>query len=232
MQKKMVLSKVKRAKLDMSRSQFRIPDDVAAAMPKPAYPPKINTQFQWKDKPFIDDNSVHDYPHPPVEIFNGKPPMKSSNDSVTIPTITTGVEYHYLPSSNTSLAGGMSVSDEYQRGGGTVKSSIPKGLIASVKNVNRMLPTIYPAPGSGPLPYVDEEEEVYDQNSEYAVRSNYHSEHSTRCDPIVPVKMERLRNLKRLTNYHVKEKFHLVSRKNKEKILADRAFDAEFSATH
>lgn len=218
-QRKRALSKIKRNQLDMSRLQFRIPDDAIIPSSSSAKDEdrKISQQFPYKHKDFVDENSVYAYPHPSVEFKQHStkqmkvmlPSIGSSNESMTIPTLTTGLQYEYLPSSSSS---NTSLADDH-----------------SAYLLGQPM-------GSGPLPaghlIVDDDdnyamEEEVDHNSEYAVRSNYHSEHSTRGDQLIPVRMERLRTVKKLTDYHVKESFQLISRRKKEKILAEKKFAEE-----
>ncbi len=176
---------------------------------------RTNRQFEWRQRSFVDSDSVHLHPHGPID-------MQSEAGLHSTGLTTEGrsaaddslLQYHvdyrltqdpqskfYQPPSSAPSRYRQPSSSHKQR---RDRSTDGWQQDSVGGEVSQQMPSIN------------------DWHSDNALRSNYFSAGSTAADPLVEVKMQRYRAMKKLDRHTVKGGFNLISKQSKERKLHDR----------
>jgi len=157
---------------------------------------RYSTEFNWKKRQVIDENSVYRRPHVTIE-FNRDHPEPVVSD-IAESTIASSLKFYLIKETddiNSSLNNRVEASMEGSYAPSVINTE-------SLSNIHDLESEAFEAP------LVDGFE------STDAVRSNYVSEYSTKQDErTIPLRFVRYRKAKKLSQYHVKGGIKLESRR-------------------
>lgn len=186
----------------MSRLQFRIPDNNNKHyQPTESMTPmKYSQQFKWKEKPFIDDNSVYERPH--GSIVFGHQDQQEEEEKVSL------AEGTFVSSIEDTLM--LDHEEEFHLLQHFPEKKMTQQEIPLVEE-NSILHDHSHDPSNSLVEY----------QSQLAVRSNYFSTGSTRTKPLIKLHFKRKRKFQQKHQLQLRDSLHMMSLTTKEKILQE-----------
>lgn len=186
----------------MSRLQFRIPNNNNQHyQPTESMTPmKYSQQFKWKEKLFIDDNSVYERPHGSI-VFDHQDYQEEEKESLAEGTFVSSIEDTLMLDHEEEFHLLQHFPEKK-----TIEQDIPL-----LEEENSHLHGLSHDPSNSLVEY----------QSQLAVRSNYFSTGSTRTKPLIKLHFKRKRKFQQKHQLQLRDSLHMMSLTTKQKILQE-----------